>query len=234
AVRPEGDASFVDGGKFKDPGVYYKNPQLINEYAYLWLNRNGSPTRLTDHIYDMLWDGSRLTSGERMYIYARHLAMLTEYWRAHRKVAGVLHFCGLAYSRPEEPRGYTSDNFADIPNLTFEPEFYKYVKPAFSPVGLMVDVWEKDYPAEAKITVPVYVINDLKTGFEQDVVLTIWQKDRMVSTDKKTVSVKGYEVEVISFEITLPGDPGEYQLKAEIKVNDDVVFSLRDIPVRNL
>jgi hypothetical protein len=232
AVRPEGDASFVGEGKFKDTGVYFKNPQLINEYGYIWLNRNGTTTTLTDHIYDVLWDGSNLTPRERLYIYARNLAMLTEYWRVHRKVAGVLHFCGLAYSRPENPRGQTSDHWVNIRNLTFEPEFYKYVKPAFSPVGLMIDAWEKDYPATGKQDIPVYVINDLKTEFKQEVVLTILQNDRIVSTYAKAVTVKGYEVEMVPFEITLPGSPGNYQMKAEITVDGNNVFSLRDIPVK--
>ena len=53
-------------------------------------------------------------------------ALLTEYWRAHRRAIGILHFCGLAYSHPDEQRGQTSDNFTDIKNLTFQPEFYKY------------------------------------------------------------------------------------------------------------
>ena len=158
--------------------------------------------------------------------------MLTEFWRAHRKVTGVLHFCGLAYCRPDEPRGYTSDNFVDIPNLIFDPEFYKYVKPSFAPVGLMIDTWERDYPAASNQQISVYIINDLKTTFEQDLVLTVLQNDRIVSKYQKPVSVKGYEVGVIPFEITLPEEPDTYQLKAEIILDGDNVFSLRDIPVK--
>ena len=51
---------------------------------------------------------------------ARTIAAETEFWRAHRQVAGVLHFCGLAYSKP---MAVTSDHFLDIEKLTLEPYF---------------------------------------------------------------------------------------------------------------
>ena len=46
---------------------------------------------------------------------ARYVAALTEFWRARRACAGVLHFCGLGYSRPN---GQTCDDFVDIDWLT--------------------------------------------------------------------------------------------------------------------
>jgi hypothetical protein len=209
----------------------FPNANIINEYGWIWLNRDGSPTTLTDNVYETLWNGSQLTAQERLYIYARNLAMLTEYWRAHRQAAGVLHFCGLGYSRSQAPRGQTSDHFVDIRNLTLEPTFYKYVKPAFAPVGLMIDVWEKSYQPSAKLTVPIYVINDLGKPFEQDIVLTLQKGEQIISTYRQGISVKGYETGIVSVEITLPKDVGDYLLKAEIRVNDEKVFSLRDIPV---
>jgi hypothetical protein len=39
-------------------------------------------------------------------------------------------------------------------------------------------------------------------------------------------------VKTLSFEVTLPDEPGDYQMKAEIIVNGEKVFSLRDIPVK--
>jgi hypothetical protein len=208
----------------------FPNASIINEYGWIWLNRNGTTTTLTDPVYETLWGGSLLSPQERLHIYARHLAMLTEYWRAHRKAAGVLHFCGLGYSRPEAPRGQTSDHWIDIRNLTYEPEFYQYVRPSFAPVGLMIDLWEKNYPASAPLTVPVYVVNDLKTPFKQEVVLTVLKNGQSVSTYRQQANVKAYETEIVSFEIMLPGEPGDYQIKAEITINGENVFSLRDIP----
>ena len=75
---------------------------------------------------------------------ARYNAALTEFWRAHRACAGVLHFCGLGYSRTN---GQTCDNFIDIEKLRFEPEFQRYMADAFAPVGLMIDEWRSQLPA---------------------------------------------------------------------------------------
>jgi len=207
------------------------HPIIINEYGWIWLNRNGTTTTLSDMIYDKFWNGSQLTAEERLHIYARWLAMKTEYWRAHRKAAGVLHFCGLAYSRPEEPRGQTSDNFIDIRNLTFEPQFYKYMRPAFAPVGLMIDLWEKSYTPATSVNIPVYVINDLKAPFEQDVTLTLEREGKVVMTTKQQVAVAGYKVKIIPFDIILPSETGDYILKASIMHNGEEVFSERDIPI---
>jgi hypothetical protein len=231
AQRPFNDATDRSATTRGTDSVF-PNPLLINEYGWIWLNRDGSPTTLTDRIYEKLWNGPQLTSQERLRIYARHLAMLTEYWRAHRRAAGILHFCGLAYSRSAPPRGQTSDHFVDIKQLTYEPAFYQYVRPAFSPVGLMIDLWEKSYTPAQTITAPVYVINDLPETFEQEVTLSIERDGKELSVVRQRVTVEGYEVKVVPFEIALPANMGDYLLKAEIRVNGEKVFSLRDIPIR--
>jgi len=215
-------------------GVEYKfdNPIIINEYGWIWLNRDGSPTTLTDQVYNNLWDGSNLTAQQRLEIYSRRFAELTEYWRAHRKVAGVLHFCGLGYSRPDPPRGQTSDNFIDLQKLIFEPNFYKYVKPSFAPVGLMVDTWETTYDPGSKITVPIFVINDLEQPFYQEIQLSMMNGAQVISTYRREVNVKPYEVLTVSFDVDIPDNVGDYLLKAEYTLNGDNVFSIRDIPVK--
>ncbi len=216
----------------KATGYIFPNLSIINEYAWLWLNRDGSSTTLTDRVYDVLWNGKSLTGEQRLEIYARHLAMMTEYWRAHRRAFAVMHFCGLGYSRPEEPRGQTSDSWIDIRNLTFEPSFYKYVKPAFAPVGLMVDLWEKEYTSGSKITVPVYVINDLEAPAEQEVTVTFSKEGNdMPEKYSQRVTVEPYGVKIIEIEVAIPKEIGMYLLKASTLVNGAEVFSLRDIPV---
>ena len=106
-------------------------PIIINEYGWLWLNRDGTPTTLTQKLYTNLL-GPKSTTAQRRHLYARYLAAETEFWRCHRACAGVLHFCALGYSRPD---GQTSDHWLDVEKLTWEPEFYNYVRDAFAPVG---------------------------------------------------------------------------------------------------
>ncbi|MCX5683096.1 MAG: hypothetical protein NT049_05355, partial [Planctomycetota bacterium] len=99
---------------------------ILNEYGWLWLTRDGNPTCLTDKVYASLL-GPTSTVEQRRVLYARYLAAKTEFWRCHRECAGVLHFCGLGYSRSgDKPRpegGATSDHWTDVEKLTFEPNF---------------------------------------------------------------------------------------------------------------
>ncbi|MCE5269147.1 MAG: hypothetical protein LLG00_14825, partial [Planctomycetaceae bacterium] len=122
---------------------------LVNEYCWLWLTRDGSPTCLTKPVYDGCL-GPNSTVAQRRLFHARGVAALTEFWRCNREVAGVMHFCGLGYSRPgDKPRpegGATCDDFIDIKNLTFEPLFEEYVREAFNPVGIMIDAWADKMP----------------------------------------------------------------------------------------
>src|ERR1035438_1380801 len=92
---------------------------IINEYGWLWLNRDGTPTTLTQRLYQNLL-GPNSTTEQRRRLYARYLAAETEFWRAHRSAAAVMHFTTLGYSRPD---GQTSDHWLDVKNLTWAPGF---------------------------------------------------------------------------------------------------------------
>ncbi|MDR1817344.1 MAG: alpha/beta hydrolase fold domain-containing protein [Puniceicoccales bacterium] len=186
-LTPRNDAN--ERSPQKDGGRY-PNPLLINEYGWLWLNRDGSPTTLTGEVWKNVWDGEKLSKEKRFEIYARELAALTEFWRAHRRSIGILHFCGLGYSRTSKPRGQTSDHWQDIEQLKLEPNFAKFVKPAFAPVGLFIDYWKKSEKrttgsaqntagsAQNKTTkrtfdAPLYLINDTPQKIEKNIVITI-------------------------------------------------------------
>ncbi|MFH1717428.1 MAG: glycoside hydrolase family 2 TIM barrel-domain containing protein [Planctomycetota bacterium] len=219
----------------RDAQKKYKVPIIINEYAWLWLNRDGTTTCLTDKIYGSLL-GPNSTVAQRRLLYARYLAALTEFWRAHRECAGVLHFCGLGYSRPgDKPRpegGATSDHFIDLEKLTFEPGFEQYVSDAFSPVGLMIDFWAEQLAADAPQKFDVVVINDLYSDWAGVVRLYIVRDGRVVAEQSKNCTVAGLGREVLSFSLTAPEDAGEYQLIAELAgANNAVVRSLRDFKV---
>ena len=135
---------------------------IINEYCSGFLDRDGNPTipRMAQYYEENL--GPHATAAQRLEFRARTIAAETEFWRAHRQVAGVLHFCGLAYSKP---MAVTSDHFLDIERLTLEPYFRRYVGDAFAPVGLMLDFWAEDLPTGRTRQIPVIVINDLDTDW---------------------------------------------------------------------
>jgi hypothetical protein len=209
-------------------------PIVINEYAWLWLNRDGTPTCLTDKVYKSLL-GPDSTTAQRRLLYARYLAALTEFWRCHRKCAGVLHFCGLGYSRAgDKPRpegGATSDHFLDIETLQFEPNFEKYVKDAFSPIGMCINKWDDQFSPGVEVQIPVIVINDLYKDWMGNVVLCILRGNKIISKQTKNCTVTSLGQETLSFNVTIPNEPGKYQLVAELISEGTLVRSLRDFDV---
>jgi hypothetical protein len=209
----------------------YANPRIINEYEWLWLNRDGTTTTLTDKVYDVAF-GKNLSKEERVYLYNRYIGMITEYWRCHRVCAGVLHFCGLGYSRPYEPRGQTSDNFVDVKNLTFNPLYVKYVKPAFSPVALMINYWEKQVSPKTTLDVDIYVINDLNEPWTGPLKFVLLSGDRVVSSEVKIVTIPALGREIVRFHAQFPDEKGPCRMDAGLEYRGEQVNSLREILVK--
>lgn len=203
------------------------NPVIINEYAWLWLNRDGTATTLTKPIYDRVLPDS--TEVQRRSYYARMLAAKTEFWRSHRKMAGVLEFCGLGYSRPV---GQTSDHFTDIEKLTIDPDVHRYVRDAFAPVGLMIDFWSDDVLAGQSQTVPVAVINDLYTDWQGPITLRLLAGQQKLFEQSQPLRVPSLGREVATFQARLPAEPGRYLLEAELTgAGNEPVRSVRDVHI---
>lgn len=213
-----------------EDGKRYENATIVNEYGWLWLNRDGSTTTLTDNVYSLLFNEAQ-TPEQRFEIYAKMIAAMTEYWRAHKKTAGIHHFAGLTYSRPQEPRGQTSDCFKDLESLEFNEAFVKYAKPAFSKVALMVDVWEKQYQKKQKLSIPVHVINDSENTWKGVLTVSVNDGSDKISSIEKQVSVLANTVELENIEIELPDLEGTFELKAAINYNGQEVISYRDLKI---
>ncbi|MDI6449237.1 glycoside hydrolase family 2 protein [Anaerobaca lacustris] len=212
-----------------------KVPIIINEYAWLWLNRDGTPTCLTEPVYGKLL-GPNSTTEERRLLFARYLAAKTEFWRSGRQCAGVLHFCGLGYSRAgDKPRpegGATSDHFIDLEKLVFEPHFERYVGDAFAPVGVMLDYWGQDLPAGEKHEFEIVVTNDLALEREGNVRLLIRKGDALLARQEKPFRVDALGQKRLSFTQTVPYDPGLYLVMADLAVaGQEPVRSVRDLTV---
>ena len=203
------------GSAIKNDGTH---PVIINEYGWLWLNRDGTPTTLTRDLYKNLL-GPDATAAQRFELYARYLAAETEFWRAHRSVAAVMHFTMLGYSRPD---GQTSDHWQDIAKLTWEPHFHDLVRDAFAPVGLCLDFWNDRLSVNQKLSVPVILLNDLEQPWSGPVTLRI---RRGQGSDGKTEVIQAQQdcrIEPfgrseLRFELTLPTAPGHYLLEAELR-----------------
>jgi hypothetical protein len=211
-------------------------PIIINEYCWLWLNRDGTPTSLTGKVYESIL-GPHSTTAQRRSVHARYVAALTEFWRTHREAAGVLQFCGLGYARagdrPRPEGGATSDHFTDIETLAFEPLMAEYLAEAFSPVGLMLDFWADELPAGTTRPMQVVAINDLDTAWTGQVRLRVMRDDHEVSALSQPFTIAPLGRSLVTFQAALPTEPGRYTLSAElVRGSDKPVRSRREVLVK--
>jgi len=208
-----------------------KPPYLINEYGWLWINRDGSVPTLTTGLYDRIL-GKNATAQQRWEYYARTLAAKTEFWRSRRKCAGVLHFCGLGYSRPD---GQTSDNFIDVKNLVFEPNFFRYVRDAFSPVGVMLDFWGSTATAGTNLKLRVAAINDLDAEWNGTVRLRLLNGETVLAEQSQPLVIPALGEAETHFEIKPPDEPMACTLEAALlKAGEQPVSSLRDVGIEKV
>ena len=146
----------MTGAKTTNAGHPSAHATIINEYGWLWLKRDGTPTLLTERVYEKLL-GKDAAPRQRQELYAYLLAGLTEFWRAHRNFAGVLHFTWLTCSYPGVKTG---DHWADVEKLDLEPSFKEWVAESFRPLGVYINFWQPELAKSSARTYSVMMVND--------------------------------------------------------------------------
>ena len=138
-------------------------PVIINEYGWHWLNRLGDPTRLGKGNYDFLMP--RATREERKEYYAWSFGVLTEYWRATRRAAAILHFTALTYGFNDPNMAYTGDILApDLTTPRIRPEIVYPFHSAFAPVALVIDEYREDVIPGTERSFDIILLNDSRDG----------------------------------------------------------------------
>ena len=184
---------------------------FINEYGWLWVNRDGTPTELTKKVYGRLL-GKDATPQQRLELNAYLLAGLTEFWRAHRNFAGVLHFVYLTCSYPGV---YTSDHFRDVENLELHAPFADYMREAFKPLGVYVNFFQPKADAGASHHLAVMLVNDEDGAMEGELVLSFERPGRSpVVAARSPFSLPPLGQQSYRLEVRFPDAPGDYLLKA--------------------
>ena len=143
--------------------VAEEHPYILNEYGWLWINRDGTPAHVSKPVLDQLL--GKGPHGPEIYreAYAYLVGGLTRMWRAKRGYAAVKHFTFLGYSKAG---GATSDNFLDVEKLALEPRWEQQATWAFGKVIPYIDRWQLQVKSAQKgrkdgqIAVPMLVIND--------------------------------------------------------------------------
>lgn len=216
-----------DGVPANDMG----NAVILEEFGWLWLTRDGNPTRLTERVYGELEGWPTATPQERQYTRARLVAAETEFFRCNRAMAGVLLFCALSSSHD---RVSTADSFTDVDSLNYEPNFFRYVRDAFSPVALMIDLWDREIQGGVLHEIRVVAINDLAEEWVGDVLLRVEDPStgNTVQSQRRRIRLANLGQVTLYFGLTQVIPQGEYQIVAELLGDDGYkVQSVRDVRV---
>ena len=205
---------------------------ILNEYGWLWLNRDGTPTLLTQKLYPRLL-GDRNTTENRFALQAYLLGGETEFWRAYRRYAGVLHFVYLTAS---DPNAFTSDHFIDLKKLKLESHFEKAMEQAFNPLGVYLNFWQPSLNAAQLHDYTIAMVNDEdrpRAGKLRLAFTDAAGKEAAAEEEPFRLAPLGAQ----SYTITLktPAAQGNYSLQAMATAEDDnahPMISRRDVMVQ--
>ncbi len=205
------DVERMTGAKSTDSAHPTAHAALINEYGWMWLNRDGSMTVLSKPIYERML-GPNSTAEQRFETYAYYLAAKTEFWRAHRNFAGVLHFVYLTASYPN---GCTSDHWRDLEKLELEPHFEDYITNAFRPLGVYLNFWQQELKAGGRRRFAVMMVNDKPETAAGNLTFTLESAaGDLVLKEEKAFHLPGLGAHTYEFDVVVPACSGECVLKA--------------------
>ncbi|MDH6306532.1 beta-galactosidase [Parabacteroides sp. PF5-5] len=211
-----GDLNAWEGGfrPIQDAGV----PQLVNEYGWIWLWRNGKPSKLTVNNYNYYLGEKASSPDACRELQAYWLQLETEWLRAERGIAGVLAFCHLTNNY-----GFTGDWFInDIKDLEVSPAF-KWFKHCFAPEAVFVDVVDQRYTKHLSPYTPgstlafnLIGINDNKEQSKGKLALKLLDKNgKAVVQSDIAFTIEAYNKKLHPCLIELPQQEGGYLLIAE-------------------
>jgi hypothetical protein len=203
-------------------------PVFINEYGWLWVNRDGSPTLLTQKVYERLL-GPKATNEDRIETDAYLLAGLTEFWRAHRNFAGVLHFVYLTCSYPGV---FTSDHFRDVEKLELHPQFADYVGRAFDPLGVYVNFWQPRVEPASTHRIPVMMVNDHARDVSGSLDLVLERDGDAIARQSQPFALPALGAFTYAFQFQAPAERGTYLLKAIARHGGEATISRRKLEIR--
>ena len=192
-------------------------PQLVNEYGWMWLWRDGRPSKLTVGNYSH-YLGPDATPEERRELQAYWLQMETEWIRSERSVAGVLAFCMLTNNY-----GFTGDWYVGhIKDLETGPA-YRWFQHSFAPSAVFIDLPDSRYsrhisPTEpgSKLAVNLVGVNDLPGASSGRLAVRILDSaGNAVFSREQTVSIPALGRCNIPVLLDIPARAGGYLITAE-------------------
>ena len=205
--------NWVGFSSILDAGV----PQLVNEYGWIWLWRDGRPSKLTLNNYNY-YLGENATPEQCRELQAYWLELETEWLRSERSVGGILAFCHLTNNY-----GFTGDWFInDIKDL--EPSAaFRWFKHCFAPSAVFIDLADRRYTKHLEPLKPgsdlvfnLVGVNDLNKESSGKVLLKLLdEKGTIISTQEESIVIEPFGKRLQPCLLKLPSKSGGYLLIAE-------------------
>lgn len=205
--------NWVGFSSILDAGV----PQLVNEYGWIWLWRDGRPSKLTLNNYNY-YLGENATPEQCHELQAYWLELETEWLRSERSVGGILAFCHLTNNY-----GFTGDWFInDIKDLEPSPAF-RWFKHCFAPSAVFIDLADRRYTKHLEPLKPgsdlvfnLVGVNDLNKESSGKVLLKLLdEKGTIISTQEESIVIEPFGKRLQPCLLKLPSKAGGYLLIAE-------------------
>lgn len=194
-------------------------PQLVNEYGWMWLWRDGTPSKLTVKNYDYYLPKGA-TAQDRWALQAYWLQLQTEWLRAGRSLAGVLHFCYLTNNY-----GYTGDAFVGpVAQLNPSP-MLQWFRHCFAPTAVFIDLTDERYmkhvPPHAPgstLAVNLMGITDSPEAVRGQVTVRLLNSaGKEVQKRELAVAIPAFGRQALPMTLPLPTQADGYLLLAEFR-----------------
>ena len=220
---PLGDLNYKN--RIVQSSVESSAAQLVNEYGWIWLWRDGTPSKLTVDVYKY-YLGENSTAEQNREFQAYWLQLETEWLRSERAHAGVLAFTHLTNNY-----GYTGDWYIDnIKDLKPGPTL-DWFKHAFAPAAVFINLTDERYTKHipphqpgSTLLFTLNAINDLTEEVNGKMVLNLLDaQGKVVVNFDQTVSLLPYEDKSLPVSITLPIESGGYVLTTEFNSDQNPV-----------
>ena len=205
--------NWVGFSSILDAGV----PQLVNEYGWIWLWRDGRPSKLTLNNYNY-YLGENATPEQCRELQAYWLELETEWLRSERSVGGILAFCHLTNNY-----GFTGDWFInDIKDLEPSPAF-RWFMHCFAPSAVFIDLADRRYTKHLEPLKPgsdlvfnLVGVNDLNKESSGKVLMKLLdEKGTIISTQEESIVIEPFGKRLQPCLLKLPSKAGGYLLIAE-------------------
>jgi len=193
--------------------------QLVNEYGWIWLWRDGRPAKITVPFYQYyLGDESDAISNRDFQAY--WLQCETEWLRSIREHAGILAFTHLTNNY-----GYTGDWYInDIKDLEQGPAL-AWFKHAFAPSAVFINRPDERYMRQfephdpgSRVLFTLKAINDFSEKESGKVKIRLYDKSgNVIWSEVQDVAVDPYGEKNYPVVMDLPDRPGGYTLITEFE-----------------